>query len=269
MYPFVKENLEIKREIGSGGTAAVYLAWDRWAKKNVAIKALFKTRYEDKIIREKFKQEANLYLYLDHPNIADLTDYIVTPQTDYIVMEYIEGLNLEQFIQTKSGPIADENLFKIFAQVLHGVAYAHHNNVTHLDIKPSNIMITNNLTVKVLDFGISSSKDEKIESAKRRMGTPMYMSPEQIDMQNVGRQSDIYSLGVTLHHMVTGQLPYKSGSIKEIFHKIKFEKLPKIVDIYPHANPKLQAVIDAATEKDLQKRYKTCEEFEYFLSKSI
>lgn len=276
-YPFVKENLEITGVIGSGGTAKVYHAWDRWAKKKVAIKALFNTRRKDSLVRSKFRQEANLYLYLDHPNIADLTDYIIKRNKDsgeitgeYIVMEFIEGLNLEEYINTKSGPISGENLVRIFTQMLRGIAYAHHHKVTHLDIKPSNIMINSSGRVKVLDFGISSSKDEKIENAKRRMGTPMYMSPEQIDVQNVGRQSDIYSLGVTLHHMVTGALPYQGvNSIEEIFRKIKYKPLPRIKEFYPYANEKLQEIIDKATAKKLEDRYKTCEEFEFYISKLL
>ena len=274
-FPFVKTNYEIKRVIGEGGTAKVYSAWDKWAKQNVAIKALFEKGQTDRIIREKFKQEANLYLYLEHENIANLTDFIIelddngNEKAYYIVMEYIDGYNLDEYIRRHRGYIAIENLVNIFMQILEALAYAHQQKVTHLDIKPSNIMLTKSMNVKILDFGISSSKDEKIENAQRQMGTPMFMSPEQVYMKNVGMQSDIYSLGVTLHYMVTGKLPYiGGGKIKELFHKIKHEKLPRLDDLIPHTNynAKLQYIIDRATEKEMSERYITCEEFEEDLS---
>lgn len=269
-YPNIKENIEIKGVIGSGGTAVVYDAWDKWAKKRVAVKALYKSRMSDKHIIEKFKQEANLYLYLEHPNIAKLKDFIETPESYYIVMEYIEGKNLDEYISTVSGPIVGENLSIIFKQVLRAVAHAHHNNVCHLDLKPSNIMIDNNKQVKVLDFGISHSAENKIENIKRRMGTPIYMSPEQVTMSQITRHSDIYSLGVTLYHAVTATLPYKGNfSLDEIFNKIKFENLPKIKEIYPFNSVKLQYIIEKATEKDINKRFQSCEEFEYFLEKAL
>ncbi len=269
-YPFVKENLEIYDEIGSGGTAQVYLAYDKWAKKKVAVKALFKSSYKDNYIRHKFKQEANLYLYLDHTNIAKLTDYIEKNDTDYIVMDFINGKTLDEYINTVSGPLVGEKLIKIFSQILAGVAHAHHNKVFHLDIKPSNIMITNDMKIKVLDFGISSSKEEKIEKAKRRMGTPMYMSPEQVAMSEIDRFSDIYSLGVTLFYSVTATLPYKGKhTFEEIFKKIRTEPLPEITQFYPYASSKLQEVINKATEKETKNRFQSCEEFNHFLQETL
>lgn len=269
-YPFVKENLDLFGEIGSGGTAKVYIAHDKWANKTVAVKALFKSSYKDNYIRNKFKQEANQYLYLDHPNIVNLTDYIEKDDTDYIVMEFIDGKTLDEYINTVSGPLVGENLINIFSQILAGVAHAHHDEIFHLDIKPSNIMITNDMKVKVLDFGISSTKEEKIEKEKRRMGTPMYMSPEQVTMSEIQRFSDIYSLGVTLFYAVTATLPYKGKhTFDEIFHKIKYEALPEINQFYPYASPKLQKVINKATAKKIEDRFQSCEEFDFFLQESL
>lgn len=269
-YPNIKENIKIIDVIGSGGTAVVYRAWDSWAKAEVAVKSLYKSRMSDKHIIDKFKQEANLYLYLEHPNIAKLMDFIETDDSCYIVMEYIQGKNLDEYISTVSGPIVGEDLFVIFRQLLRAVAHAHHNNVFHLDIKPSNIMIDKDKNVKILDFGISLSGQNKLENIKRRMGTPMYMSPEQVTMSEITRHSDIYSLGVTLYHAVTATLPYKGNySLEEIFHKIKFENLPNIKEIYPYNSTNIQYIIEKATEKNLNKRFQSCEEFEFFLEKAL
>ncbi len=270
IYPNIKENIEIKGVLGSGGTAKVYDAWDKWAQKRVAVKALFKSRSADDYIKTKFKQEANIYLDLEHPNIVKLTDFIETKDTYYIVMEYVEGKNLDEYIGTVTGPIVGENLLIIFKQILRGVAHAHHLNFNHLDIKPSNIMVNSKKEVKVLDFGISSTKKEKVEKEKRRMGTPMYMSPEQVNLGEITRLSDIYSLGVTLYHLVTAQLPYTGQfTLDEIFDKIRFEKLPAIKESYPFSSDALQEVINKATEKDPDNRFQSCEEFEVFLEKAL
>jgi len=270
IYPNIKENIEIKGVLGSGGTAKVYDAWDKWAQKRVAVKALFKSRSADDYIKTKFKQEANIYLDLEHPNIVKLTDFIETKDTYYIVMEYVDGKNLDEYIGTVTGPIVGENLLIIFRQILRGVAHAHHQNFNHLDIKPSNIMVNSKKEVKVLDFGISSTKDEKVEKEKRRMGTPMYMSPEQVNLNEITRLSDIYSLGVTLYHLVTAQLPYTGQfTLDEIFDKIRFEKLPEIKKSYHFGSDALQEVINKATEKDPDNRFQSCEEFEVFLEKAL
>ena len=264
MFPIIKENIEIIRLIENGGTATVYEAYDHWSQKKVAVKALYKSVFKDKYIRKKFKQEANIYLSLEHQNIVKLMDFISTDDTDYLVMEFVDGLTLNKYIMNYTGPLADERLITIFTQVLQGFAHAHHHNIYHLDIKPDNIMIDNNGIIKILDFGISTIKSVN-DNTSRIMGTPMFMSPEQIDKKDINRLSDIYSLGVSLFYLITAKLPYEGIDIVELFDKIKKESLPSLNKFYPYANKNLQAIVEKATKKEQNKRYQTCEEFEYEL----
>jgi len=265
---FIKENIEILRLLESGGTANVYEAYDHWAQKKVAVKALYKSVYKDKFIRDKFKQEANIYLKLTHPNIVKLKDFISSSDTDFLVMEYVEGLTLSNYIMTVSGPLADEQISSIFIQIMFGFAHAHHNGIFHLDIKPSNIMIDSKGIVKILDFGISTLKDSKNNNG-RLLGTPLYMSPEQVQKKETNRLSDIYSLGVTLFYAATANLPFDNISISELFNKIIEEKLPRIENYYPYANPQIQNIIDKATMKNPDSRYQTCEEFAYEIQNKL
>jgi len=264
----IKENIEIIRPLGIGGTATVYEGYDYWAKERIAIKALYKSVFRDSYIRKKFKQEANIYLNLEHPNIVRLMDFVSTENTDYLIMEFVEGMTLQNYVNNVSGPMADERLLSVFVQVLAGLAHAHNSRIYHLDIKPDNIMITNTGKVKILDFGISTIKDAN-DGGNRMMGTPMFMSPEQVDKVPVSRFSDIYSLGVTLFYAVTARMPYNQIDIDQLFDKIKNEPLPRVVEFYPYANRALQGIIDKATEKSIEDRYQTCEEFAYELSNEL
>lgn len=251
--------------IGQGGAGIVYDAHDERSGYRVAIKSLYTSRFRDDSMKQKFIEEANKYLYLEHENIVRLRDFLMTSSAYYLVMEYVDGKNLEQYIATDSGVIPEEKAIPMFTRVLEAVAYAHHRGTIHLDIKPSNIMITETAKVKVLDFGISVDKNN-IEKSDRMSGTPMYMSPEQVNNRNIDRRSDIYSLGVTLFQMVTGQLPYNNISNRAtLFHHIKNKPLPRAADIYPLVSDGMQQIIDRATEKQPDKRFQTCEEFHYHL----
>ncbi len=258
------EYYEILGIIGQGGTGIVYDSIDLRSGFRVAVKALYKSRFKDKTIRKKFKEEANLYLYLNHPNIAKLKDFIIKGDQYYLVMEFIEGRTLDEYINMVSGPIPPEKAIPFFCQILDAIAYAHHQNIVHLDIKPSNIMLLNDeKTIKVLDFGIAGTGAAQPE---KMMGTPMYMSPEQVSMSVIDRRSDIYSLGATLHQMLTGALPYPSNlTQQELFSRIKNQPLQRLKDLYPALPVLLQEIIDKATRKDPEKRFFTCEEFEMSL----
>ncbi|MEA2041478.1 MAG: serine/threonine-protein kinase [Bacteroidota bacterium] len=278
MYPKIKRNIQISKVLASGGTAKVYYGHDLWQTgkngkpKEVAVKELFESRARDAFVRDKFKNEANLYLTLKHKNIIRVSDFIVKSHTDYIVMEYFPGINFDEYVNTVTGNLVGENLLHIFSQILKAVAHAHHANVYHLDIKPSNIMIAkNSREVKVVDFGIATDKEEKIAKEKRRMGTPMFMSPEQVKTEPLSRTTDIYALGLTLYFAVTRSMPY-SGNITlyELFDTIVNGSIPNIKNNYPGENPDaLQKVIKRATAKNPADRFQTCEEFYHFLEKAI
>jgi eukaryotic-like serine/threonine-protein kinase len=259
---------QILKEHGRGSYGTVYEAIDTRIGKRVAIKCLHEQFINLEEIRLSLIREANDYLYLSHPNIVSLVDLILYPDAVYMVMEFVDGLTLSEYIlfnRLTSKNIYYKNLHHIFNQVLSAIGYAHFNTKLHLDIKPSNILITGDLKVKVVDFGISKSFNENIPN--KRIGTPLYMSPEQVAMMELNRSTDIYNLGMSMVESYNFGHPYKGPlTEKELFSWIMNE--------VPHKNisktipQKIISVIEKATEKENHKRYLSCEEFSYYFNKA-
>ena len=252
------KNHRIHSQLGRGGMAIVYLAHDNKFDSNVAVKVLNKEFVHNENIRKRFLAEARNMFKMSHPNIIKVTDLIEDGDTVAFVMEYIEGETLKEYIDRK-GKLNDEEIKKIFTQILDAVGYVHEQNLVHRDIKPSNLMISNKGVVKLLDFGIAKNTDVKsseytMTGTTQYMGTPMYMSPEQIkSTKDVTHQTDIYSLGVVLWQMVTGRKPYDSNelSVPEIQVSILKEELPLTSTMW-------DGIIKAAMQKSVELRFQQC-----------
>jgi serine/threonine-protein kinase len=254
------EYIDLIQEIGAGGTASVFLGIDNHSGFPVAVKMLHNSLFKNDFVKQKFIAEANHYVYLSHPNIVKLVDLIEKEDAIYLVMEYIDGDTLEDYINKISGPIPEEIAIPILKEILSAIDFAHQQNVVHLDIKPSNIMITKDGDIKILDFGISSDLNKDMNEPK--MGSPMYMSPEQVNGKNVNHKSDIYSIGITYHQMLTAHLPYpKNISREELFDIIKTKKLKRINEFVPWGSVESQKIIDKATKKTPSLRYVDCKDF--------
>jgi len=255
---------KIIKKIGSGGMGDVYLAEHEKLEKKVAIKSLHKNLATDNSFRERFSQEAKTHSKLDHPNIVKLLDYKERKDGLFLIMEYVDGKQLDEHIKKVTGPIPEKDLTTLFTQILDAIGYAHKKGLVHRDIKPSNIMIDKEGRIKVLDFGIAKMQEEEKGLTKTgiQIGTAAYMSPEQVDAKKVDKLSDIYSLGVTLFYMAVGKSPYSDDTNSfRIQEKIMREPFPTASDIYPGVSKKLEAIILKSTQKDKKDRYKSCEEF--------
>lgn len=257
-------NYRIDSFIDKGGMGSVYLGIHEKLGRKVAIKVLHNHLAQNDQLRRRFKNEAESMAKLQHPNIVTLYDYDENEAGLFLIMEYVEGMELGKYINQKTGPIPTDLAVELFGQLLDGFDYAHKNGVVHRDIKPSNILITKDNKVKILDFGIAKlvEGDKSLTKTGTQMGSVLYMSPEQVKGKHVDNRSDIYSLGVTLFQMVTGKCPYDKDTTEyEIYDKIVKEPLSRIAVIYRGVNTSFQALIDKATEKDVSRRYATCAEF--------
>tara|TARA_B110000008_G_scaffold181873_1_gene180922 strand:+ start:565 stop:2598 length:2034 start_codon:yes stop_codon:yes gene_type:complete len=257
-------NYEIIRKIGEGAQGEVYLAKDKRLGRKVAIKSLHIDLITNTVLKERFVGEAKLLGQLSHPSIVTLFDYIVDNSGYHLIMEYLKGNQLDDYIKKVSGPINEIRAIDIFLQVLDGISHIHKLNIVHRDIKPSNIIIDQNDQIKLLDFGIAKdyNNDPNLTVVGQSVGgTPMYMSPEHISNAKITVQSDIYSLGVTFWHMLTGKAPYEGQSLAKIYSQIENEELTPIEKIYPFASKKLNDIIKKATAKDPNKRYDSCLSF--------
>jgi serine/threonine protein kinase len=251
-------NYTIKQPIGQGGMATVYLANHQLLQNQVAIKVLSQEYVRNENIRKRFLAEARNMASMSHPNIIKVTDLIDDGDTVAFVMEHIEGETLKECLERK-GKLSDDEIKTIFSQMLEAVGYVHEQKLVHRDIKPSNFMITSKGQIKLLDFGIAkntdtNSADYTQTGTSQNMGTPMYMSPEQIkSTKDVTLQSDIYSLGVVLWQMVMGKKPYdtNTSSTYELQNKIVTENLSL-------TNSKFDSIIEVATAKELNIRFENC-----------
>ena len=255
----------IDRLLGEGGMSRVWLGVDPVTGQRVAIKVLHPHLAEHNKIRALFLQEAESLAKLDHPGIVMLVDY--NPEQLVLVQQYIDGMDLEEYITHHRGPIPEEEAKELFCKMLEAFAYVHSNKVIHRDIKPANILMTRGNHIKVVDFGIAKETETgRDTSTGTPMGTIPYMSPEQIKSnpgEKIDHRTDIYSLGVLLHQMLTGKPPYdtQKESLFDIQLKIVQEPLPRMQGIYEYVSKEMQAVVDKATAKDRNRRYQSCEEF--------
>lgn len=252
----------LKEIIGVGGMAVVYKAVDNVDNKTVAVKILKDEYAQDAQFRKRFKNESKAVAVLSHPNIVKVYDVSFGEKLQYIVMEYIEGITLKQYIQEKG--VIDWREAVIFtSQILKALNHAHERGVIHRDIKPQNIMLLkDNRTIKVADFGIASfnNKGETKTMADGAIGSVHYISPEQAKGEFVDNKTDIYSVGVVLYEMLTGQLPFQSDSAVSV----AIMQLQKEAVMPRKINPDIPVGIEQITMRAMQKsprdRYRSANE---------
>ena len=258
-------NYKLTALIGEGGMGHVYLGEHISLGRKAAIKVLLQQYANNPEIRARFKNEAAALSRLQHPNIVTLYDYVETEDMLCLVMEYVEGHNLDHYIANVRGPIPEAVALPLFDQILMAFSYAHSIGVVHRDIKPSNIIITPDSKVKILDFGIAKlleHKDHKLTRTGSRMGTVLYMSPELVQGREADLRSDIYSLGVTLFQMLSGREPYdKTLPEYEVYNNIVHNPLPRVKEFYPMVSSHVQDIIDKATRKEPADRFDSCDQF--------
>lgn len=253
-------NYTIEKSLGEGGMADVYLAKNTLGKK-FTIKILKSELFSKAVIRQRFVNEAKVMLSLDHPHIRQVIDFHEETNLMAIIMEYLDGHDLDTYVE-KNGAVSLKQAIEWFKQILPAFSYTHEQDIVHRDVKPSNLFLSKNGSIKVLDFGIAKIIDNNLSltGTASKMGTPMYMSPEQIQTpKEVDYRTDIYSLGVTLYVLLTGQKPYDDTTDSEfgIQTKIVNQPLPEI----PNLSSRVNQMIAKATAKDPKNRYINCEQF--------
>lgn len=272
MIPVEILNYRLIRRLGSGGMGQVFLAQNKNINQLVAIKSLHPQFANNVALRARFKQEAIMLSSLNHPNIVKFLNYVENEYGVFLIMEYVEGDTLEDFINKKNGLIVERRAYPMFCEILDAFSYAHEHGIVHRDIKPSNIFINSEGHIKVMDFGIAQILSE-VDGGKAGpvMGTPEYMSPEQVFGHTIDHRSDIYSLGVLLHQMLTGRAPYDVTTLSEleIKRRVINEGLPRMKEFYPYVSDGLQKIVDKATSKRIEDRYDNCTEMKKALKQVI
>jgi CHASE2 domain-containing sensor protein/tRNA A-37 threonylcarbamoyl transferase component Bud32 len=263
---------EISGELGRGAMGVVYKGEDPKIHRTVAIKTLRLSEFEEDVVgelKERFFREAESAGLLAHPNIVTIYDCGEEHDLAYIAMEYLEGEDLEKF--TKKGsllPLRD-TLF-IVAHVAEALDYAHSKSIVHRDIKPANIMrLKETKDIKVTDFGIARITTSSKTKTGVVLGTPSYMSPEQVAAKKVDGRSDIFSLGVVLFEMLTGEKPFEADDLTSLMYKIAREQHPAPRTINPKIPQVVEKIIDRAMEKDPEKRYQKAGQMADHLRKVI
>ncbi|MCP9311835.1 Stk1 family PASTA domain-containing Ser/Thr kinase [Liquorilactobacillus satsumensis] len=251
---------KIKKSLGEGGMANVYLAFDLILKREVAVKLMRLDLRDNPAAIRRFKREAISLTELAHPNIVSIYDLGEDNGMQYLIMEYVEGMDLKEYI-AQNFPFAYSRVIGIMEQILSAVSEAHAHDIIHRDLKPQNILINEQGQVKITDFGIALATSEySLTQTNTLMGSVHYLSPEQARGSLVTKQSDIYSLGIILFEMLTGRVPYQGETAVSIALKHFQNEMPS-VRAFDHSIPQpLENVVLRATAKNLRERYQTVAE---------
>ena len=254
----------VLKELGRGAMGLVYLGKDPTIQRFVAIKTmrLDQLDHDDKLqdVKARFFREAESTGRLSHPNIVTIYDAGEEDDLGYIAMELIEGTPLKHWARKPNLMPVNEVLLTV-ATVADALDYAHQQGIVHRDIKPANIMLTKDRIVKVMDFGIAKMASSSKTQTNIVLGTPTYMSPEQIAGKKVDGRSDIFSLGVVLFELLTGQLPFTADNLSAVLFSIAHHPHPAIQTLRTDLPPMVQEIVDRALQKELPHRYRRAEEF--------
>ena len=261
------DRYEIIEELGSGGMGQVYRVEDTKTNEEIALKLIRPEVAADKKTIDRFRNELTTARKIRHKNVCGMYDLGEYKGAHFITMEFVPGQDLKGLIR-QSGQLAVGTTINIAKQICDGLTEAHKLAVVHRDLKPSNIMIDKEGDVRIMDFGIARSLEAKgITGAGVMIGTPEYMSPEQVEAKEIDRRSDIYSLGVILYEMVTGRLPFEGDTALSVAVKHKTEAPPDPRELNPQIPEGLGLFILKCLEKDKEKRYQSAEELQSELNK--
>ncbi|WP_223633315.1 Stk1 family PASTA domain-containing Ser/Thr kinase [Planococcus sp. 4-30] len=253
---------KIKELIGGGGMSNVYLAHDMILDRDIAIKILRYDFSNEEELRRRFQREALSTTSLAHPNIVNIFDVGEDGSVHYLVMEYVPGKTLKDYIIDHS-PVSPERAVEIMKQLASALAHAHHNQIVHRDIKPQNILMDAEGNVKISDFGIAMALSAtSYTQTNSVLGTVHYLSPEQARGGTANKKSDIYSLGIVMYELITGKLPFSGESAVSIALKHLQTETPSLRDTVPDLPQSLENVVLKATAKNIQHRYQSADEME-------
>ncbi len=266
-------NCRIVEEVASGGMAVVYRAVQDPLGRTVAIKALKSSAAAEENVATRFEREAKSLAMLQHENIIHVYDFHRERGALFIVMEYVQGIDLYDLLE-KCGRLPYDTAAIIAMQVARALDYVHYRSIVHRDIKPANVMLSRSGGVKVMDFGIARDTSfGDLTEAGTGIGTPAYMSPEQVLGDRLDARSDIFSLGVVLYQMVTGKKPFIEDERRSAMHKIRLEKHLGVRKLNPEIPRELERIIDRCLEKQPRDRWRSAQHMvmalERFLARHV
>ncbi len=255
----LEDRYELIEKIGEGGMAVVYKARDKRLNRLVAVKIMRKEMAGDRELRQRFFAESQAVAMLSSPNIVAVYDVSHSADIEYIVMELVDGITLQQYMKRK-GPIPSREAVYFAKQIARALAHAHARGVVHRDIKPHNMLLLRDGTLKVGDFGIAALENEVSDESGTAVGSIHYIAPEQIRGEVPDARSDLYSLGVVLYEMLTGQRPFTGDSVGEIAVKhINTSPVPPR-ELVSGIHPELERITLRAMQPDIHARYQSAEE---------
>jgi len=269
MIEILAARYRILKRLGEGGMADVFLSQDELLNREVAIKVLRGNLSLEPVSVLRFQREANSASALSHPNIVEIYDVGEENGHHYIVMEYIRGRTLKQLIQQR-GALEINEALAIMDQLISAVAEAHKNNIIHRDIKPQNVLIKDDGTVKITDFGIATVSDSlQLTQTDTVLGSVHYLAPELARGETATFQSDIYSLGICFYELLTGEVPYRGETPVQVAMKHLKDEMPSVLEFNPSLPMSIENIILKSTAKNRNNRYKTAEDMRLDLKTSL